>query len=247
MKKIKVFGTFGDDELEPGPGDHLAFLLRGDDRFEWDPGDGNDTVLGGSGTDTLEFNGANVAEEFTITDTYYGAELFRNVGQIDMDLRSVERIEVNGLGDHDLIDASGLTKPIQVIADGGDGDDHVVGGYADDTLLGGAGSDRLNGLKGDDLLTGGEGVDRFEFSGSGFGDDTISDWAREDILVLDQVQLTDGSHVTDIGQIDSDGNGLLNDDDAAFEVVDGNLVLSLHDGSVTLTGREFIGANVEIA
>ncbi len=47
-----VVGTSGDDVLQPGPGDQTAFLLNGDDQFIWNPGDGNDTVFGGGGTDT---------------------------------------------------------------------------------------------------------------------------------------------------------------------------------------------------
>jgi hypothetical protein len=31
-----------------------------DDRFVWNPGDGNDTVEAQDGQDTLQFNGANI-------------------------------------------------------------------------------------------------------------------------------------------------------------------------------------------
>ena len=42
-------------------------MLDGDDRFIWNPGDGNDVVLGGGGADTLEFNGSDDVETFTIS------------------------------------------------------------------------------------------------------------------------------------------------------------------------------------
>ena len=38
----------------------------GDDTFIWNPGDDNDTVEGQLGYDTLDFNGANIAENVNI-------------------------------------------------------------------------------------------------------------------------------------------------------------------------------------
>jgi hypothetical protein len=34
----------------------------GDDAFQWDPGDGNDTAEGQDGTDTMQFNGNGANE-----------------------------------------------------------------------------------------------------------------------------------------------------------------------------------------
>ena len=48
--------------LEPGTGDDTAFMLEGDDRFIWNPGDGNDIVSGGGGVDTLESTAAEDVE-----------------------------------------------------------------------------------------------------------------------------------------------------------------------------------------
>ncbi|MFT5523927.1 MAG: Ca2+-binding RTX toxin-like protein [Pirellulaceae bacterium] len=68
---------------------------------------------------------------------------------------------------------------ISVLLDGGDGDDRLFGGQADDYLIGGAGDDRLFGLGGDDVLEGGDGDDRlFGLSGNdildgGDGDDRL--------------------------------------------------------------------------
>ncbi len=39
----------------------------GDDTFVWNPGDDNDTLEGEGGFDTMLFNGANAAEEITIS------------------------------------------------------------------------------------------------------------------------------------------------------------------------------------
>jgi Ca2+-binding RTX toxin-like protein len=230
-----------------GTGDDRAILGAGDDTFVWNPGDGSDFVNGKGGTDALVFNGADAREAFTITDSKKGVELFRDVGNITMDLKKVEQIEVNGLGDDDLIDASGVTKQVALSADGGDGADSITGGAADDTLAGGNGTDILDGGKGNDLLLGGADADKFRFTGTDFGDDVIGDWAREDILALDQVQLADGTPVADANQIDTNADGLLNQDDDSFEVVDGDLVMTLQGGSATIAGLDQIGANLEIA
>ena len=230
-----------------GTGDDRAILGAGDDDFIWNPGDGSDFVDGRDGTDTLVFNGADAPEVFTITDSANGVELFRDVGNIQMDLENVERVEVNGLGDDDVIDASGVTKPVELSADGGDGDDLITGGAGQDFLAGGPAATSSTAGWGDDLLLGGADADRFKFTGTDFGDNIIGDWEREDILLLDQVQLADGTAVTEVGQIDTNADGLLNGDDDSFDVVDGDLVMTLQGGSAFVAGFDQIGANVEIA
>jgi Ca2+-binding RTX toxin-like protein len=70
----------------------------------------------------------------------------------------LDRIVINGLAGDDVIEASGLAAgTIQLKADGGDGDDILVGGAGNDTLLGGAGDDVLLGGGGTDVLDGGPG------------------------------------------------------------------------------------------
>ena len=63
---------------------------------------------------------------------------------------------INGLGGDDVIEASGLSG-ILLTANGGDGDDVLVGSPGNDTLLGGAGDDVLIGGGGQDVLDGGPG------------------------------------------------------------------------------------------
>jgi Ca2+-binding RTX toxin-like protein len=67
-------------------------------------------------------------------------------------------LTVNGLGGGDTIDASTLPAGrIRFVADGGDGNDLLVGSAGDDTLLGGEGNDTLRGGPGADTLDGGPG------------------------------------------------------------------------------------------
>ncbi len=71
-----------------------------------------------------------------------------------------DRLAVNGLAGDDTIDASGLAAGvIQFTADGGTGDDAVIGSAGDDTLFGGPGDDVLLGGPGTDVIDGGDGDD----------------------------------------------------------------------------------------
>jgi Ca2+-binding RTX toxin-like protein len=69
-----------------------------------------------------------------------------------------DRLTVQALAGDDAVDASGLAAgTIQFTADGGDGDDVLIGSPGRDTLLGGAGDDLLIGHGGGDILDGGTG------------------------------------------------------------------------------------------
>ena len=67
-----------------------------------------------------------------------------------------DRIVINGLGGDDVIEASGLNGML-LTANGGDGDDILIGSPGNDTLSGGAGDDVLIGDGGQDVLDGGPG------------------------------------------------------------------------------------------
>jgi Ca2+-binding RTX toxin-like protein len=103
------FGGRGNDVVTGGRGADTAFMGEGDDRFIWAPGDGSDIVEGQAGTDTLQFIGANVAENFTISANGGRATFFRNVGNITMDLDDVERLDLKTLGGGDTIVVNNLT------------------------------------------------------------------------------------------------------------------------------------------
>ena len=60
------------------------------------------------------------------------------------DFEADDRIVINGLGGDDVIEASGLTGML-LTANGGDGDDVLIGSAGNDTLTGGAGDDVLIG------------------------------------------------------------------------------------------------------
>src|SRR5262249_1028050 len=207
----------------------------GNDTFVWNPGDGSDVVDGQAGSDTLQFNGADVAENIDISAAGGPARLVRDIA-VTMDLDNIETIDVhalggeanitvndlpgtdvnkinidlgqtggggdgaadtivinatsgndtitvtnnngvvtvsglaetvtisnfeandrlviNGLGGDDVIDASGLSG-MQLTANGGDGNDDLIGSFGNDTLTGGPGDELLIGNGGQDVLDGG--------------------------------------------------------------------------------------------
>jgi Ca2+-binding RTX toxin-like protein len=233
-----IIGSKGDDLVIGGQGSDKALLGAGNDTFVWNPGDGSDTVDGQAGTDTLQFNGANIDEKIDISANGGHASLTRDIANITMDLDNVETIDVNakggadtitvndltgtdvnkvnidlgqtggggdgavdtivinatkgddtitvtnnngvitvsglpetvtisnfeandrlvinGLGGNDVIAASGLSG-MQLTANGGDGDDVLIGSFGNDTLTGGPGDDVLLGNGGQDVLDGGSG------------------------------------------------------------------------------------------
>jgi Ca2+-binding RTX toxin-like protein len=70
---------------------------------------------------------------------------------------TLDKIVVNGLAGDDVIEASGLGAGLSLTADGGDGDDVLIGSNGPDVLLGSAGDDVLIGGPGLDILDGGSG------------------------------------------------------------------------------------------
>ena len=69
---------------------------------------------------------------------------------------NVDQIVINGLGGDDVITATGLSG-MQLVANGGDGNDVIIGSPGHDTLTGGNGDDVLISDGGNDVLDGGPG------------------------------------------------------------------------------------------
>lgn len=141
-----LLGGTGNDLVDGNQGADTVALGAGDDRFQWDPGDGTDAVAGDSGTDTLKFNGANIGEELSLTADGTHARFARNVAAIAMDLAAVEQVDVRALGGADTMtvgdlagtgvravavdlsgfDGNGDAAADRVIVNGTDGPDKAV-------------------------------------------------------------------------------------------------------------------------
>ena len=117
----------------------------------------------------IDLGGADNASDTVVINTTNGDDVINvtnNNGVVTVSGLSTEvtisnfeagdHIVINGLGGDDVITANGLTG-ILFTANGGDGDDMLVGSTGNDTLTGGAGDDVLIGGAGQDILDGGPG------------------------------------------------------------------------------------------
>jgi hypothetical protein len=113
-----IIGGGGADEIHGGPGNDVIIPLRGNDfifgddgldTVTWNPGDGSDTTDGGTGTDLLVFNGANIAENITLSASGNHFRLFRDIANITMDNVGVEQLELATLGGADTVNVTDLS------------------------------------------------------------------------------------------------------------------------------------------
>jgi Ca2+-binding RTX toxin-like protein len=175
----RIVANAGNDRVEPDSGNDVALLGPGHDRFIWNPGDGDDRVDGGTGTDRLEFNGSAGIERMTVTTLSNGGfRVFRDLGDITVDARNVERITMNAGDGNDVVDATEQTRStVRLDVRGDGGNDVLTGGAGSDRIVGGTGNDVAFGLSGndvfvwnpgdgDDTFGGGVGVDSLDFNGS---------------------------------------------------------------------------------
>src|SRR5215510_4186162 len=97
-------GTAGKDTITGAGGNDKALMGAGNDVFIWAPEDGDDTVEGGAGTDTLHFDATPAIGEFlTISANGARTGLTRDVGNVTLDLNDVERIELQAFSGADSI------------------------------------------------------------------------------------------------------------------------------------------------
>ena len=102
-------GGDGPDRIVGQQANDSMFGGAGDDTLVWNPGDGSDLLEGQAGTDAMEFNGAGGAENFVVSAVGSRVEFLRNLGNIDMDLDDVERIDLDALGGPDATTVNDLS------------------------------------------------------------------------------------------------------------------------------------------
>jgi Ca2+-binding RTX toxin-like protein len=178
-----LFGGDGQDVLTGGTGDDQVFGQAGNDRMIWNPGEGTDLNEGGDGVDTLEVNGGNAAEVFTVTANGTRVRFDRvTPAPFSLDIGTSENLVVNANGGNDSITAgNGLASLINLTFNGGAGDDTLVGGDGNDILNGGDGNDVINGGRGNDVALMGAGDDTFVWN-PGDGSDTVEGQAGFDSM-----------------------------------------------------------------
>jgi len=213
-----LLGGDDNDTIIGGDGDDIAQLGLGNDKFIWNPGDDTDLVEGGDGIDIAEVNGGNGAEVFTTTANGTRVRFDRlDPAPFFLDLGTCENLVLNANGGNDSFSATGnLAALIQIMVDGGPGDDTLLGSNGADVLIGGADNDFIDGQQGNDMIFLGAGDDVFQWD-PGDGNDTIEGQDGNDKLLFN------GSAGAEI--FDASANGAR----VRFTRNLGNIVLDLND------------------
>ena len=139
-------GGDGNDSILGGRGNDTALMGAGDDVFVWNPGDGSDIVEGQDGLDTMQFNGANIAEKIDLSANGSRLRFTRDIAGIVMDTNDVETVNFKALGGVDEITVNNLAgtdvTTVNVDLFGAP----EVGDGAADTVI-------VNGTAGDDVIS----------------------------------------------------------------------------------------------
>ncbi len=247
----QLFGGDGNDTLTGGTGNDSVFGEAGNDRMIWNPGDGTDLNEGGDGIDTVEVNGGNGAENFTVTPNGTRVRFDRtDPAPFSLDIGTTENLVVNMNGGDDVFTAgNGLAPLIAITVDGGAGNDTLTGGDGNDRLLGGDGNDTIIGGRGSDTLLGGAGDDTFVWN-SGDGSDVVEGQDGADTLqfnganVNEKIDLSANGHrlrlSRDVGTVTMDVNGV---EQVNVVALGGADTLTVND----LSRTDVSGVNLDLA
>jgi Ca2+-binding RTX toxin-like protein len=160
----KMVGGFANDKITGGAG---ADILVG--------GPGADELAGGGGEDTADYSASTVALSVSLcfTPTMLACPTADDGASVVPEGDQVWQIEhVIGGSDIDTFTAPSAT--VDVIYEGGLGNDVLTGGDGNDTIWGDGGNDDIKGGKGNDNISGGAGVDILN-GGDDDGDICIAD------------------------------------------------------------------------
>lgn len=180
-----LLGGLDNDVLVGGAGNDQSFGESGNDRLIWNPGDDTDLNEGGNGIDTIEVNGGNGDETFSVTANGTRVRFDRlSPAPFSLDIGTSENLVVNMNGGNDSFSATGdLAALIKLTVDGGSGNDTILGSNGADLLLGGDGNDFVDGQGGDDIALMGAGDDVFQWD-PGDGSDIIEGQAGNDTMLF---------------------------------------------------------------
>lgn len=195
-----ITGGNGGNTLDGGAGNDLLTGGNGDDYLY--AGTGADTIDGGAGTDILYIDNstdtANIKVTYTtptngsIVKGSNNGTTFKNIEKIDFRAGAGnDNINISATTGSNSFDPGGGFFGI-IIVDGGAGNDTIVGSLtANQVLWGGDGNDNLTGGNADDKLDGGAGNDIINGGGgddwivAGSGADTIDGGTGNNYLVID--------------------------------------------------------------
>ncbi|MBE0547701.1 MAG: hypothetical protein IH627_08610, partial [Rubrivivax sp.] len=177
-------GGAGDDVLSGGRGRDRLIGGAGYDRFDFNVGDGVDTIVDagqsgageavrfGAGIGSAQLRAARQGDDLVL-QVGDGADRLLLGGWFATGAVPIDRFE---FADGTVLNGLQLRSRLGEITSG---DDVVVGGTGADALQGGAGNDLLSGGAGNDLLVGGEGSDQLL---GGTGNDILDGGPGNDVL-----------------------------------------------------------------
>jgi Ca2+-binding RTX toxin-like protein len=199
-------GAKGDDTMSGGKGNDKLSWDDGDGNDIMSGGEGRDTIdVTGNVT---------VGDDFVLGRNPEGKAFFERTGlegqvgkgRFTLTVDTSEVFDVDGAGGNDTFQVNDLSGTgVEVVkfsggdgndkldgtntstrleAEGGTGDDELIGSSVADTLSGGNGNDTISGEKGDDIMIGGNGNDTLEWD-DGDGSDIISGNAGNDTVNVD--------------------------------------------------------------
>jgi Ca2+-binding RTX toxin-like protein len=236
-------GGADNDTLTGGDADDQVFGQGGDDRMVWNPGDDTDLNEGASGTDTVEVNGGNGAEQFTTTSNGTRVRFDRiNPAPFSLDIGTSEKLVLNANGGDDRFSATGnLAALIGITVDGGAQNDTLLGSNGVDILLGGDGNDFVDGNQGNDVAFMGAGADAFQWD-PGDGSDVVEGQDGVDSMLFN------GSNISEIMDVSANGGRVRFTRNVASIVMDlndvENIVAKTLGGADTVTVGDVSGTDL---
>jgi Ca2+-binding RTX toxin-like protein len=208
--------------------------------------------IGDGQPDRVVVNGTNGDDSIAVTGDAGGVKvsgLAATVAILHPEVAN-DRLEINTLDGRDVVDASGLAAgAIQLVVDGGAGDDTLAGSQGVDRLLGGDGNDSIDGNKDNDTALLGAGDDTFVWD-PGDGSDVVEGEAGADTMRFN------GADVSDRVALVADGNrlkffrgpGNVTMDTAGVERIDFNALGGPDSITVgDLTGTDVGAVNLDLA
>ena len=183
------------------------------------------TVNGSASADNIQVastNGGVVLSELAAQVQVTGIDVSRFTGSNDV----IDRLDINGLGGDDMIDASNLPANLMKLS--------LFGGDGNDLLVGSAGNDFFNGGRGNDTALMGAGNDLFAWN-PGDGSDTIEGQSGHDELLFN------GSNVGENINISANGSRVRFSRDIANLIMDLNGVEAVAFNA--LGGADHIAVN----
>jgi Ca2+-binding RTX toxin-like protein len=174
--------------------------LSGTDVTEVDTNLAAGTGAGDAQPDNVIVQATNDDDVSVIVGDAAGVAAFGLAAQVNVTGSEAanDRLTVNALAGDDVVEASGLAAgAIQLTADGGNGNDVLVGSDGNDVLRGGAGDDVLIGGLGIDVIDGGDGDD-VEIQSLG-ADRVTSATAVGKQWLATHARTVDGKTVLDVG------------------------------------------------